>query len=323
MNQPTQPVPFEAMPPAPKTLGQILDRVLQLLRANLRLFLKLASIPMATILLTYPVLLPVMFKATADPRHPPSPEAVSILFCTMFLCSLPICAVFALYMAAASWAATQADLGIQVTFRQAWVLALRRAGRNLWLALLLTVIGLAPLLLIYLAVFATAVPATNGKGFQSPLPFVLLPLGMLASFIYALLAGLRLSLAFPASVAEDLSAIAAIRRSFALTKRAMGRIFLVGLVTYAASYFIFLVFMVVIFALFGVVMLPATLLHMHMVPWGYIGMGFVFLCMLAGFFLYFAVSWSAQIVGLAVLYHDQRLRFDTPAPTLPANPETA
>jgi hypothetical protein len=125
-------------------------------------------------------------------------------------------------------------------------------------------------------------------------------------------------------VAEGLTASAAIKRSFQLTRGAKGRIFLVMLVIYAALYAgIFVAEIVMgVAAAIGVGVAAAAGLHLA-APWSYIGLGLLGLCGLAAMILFTALTYAAVTTALAVLYHDQRLRKDGPPPATPQAEGTA
>jgi hypothetical protein len=64
--------------------------------------------------------------------------------------------------------------------------------------------------------------------------------------------------------------------------------------------------------------LVAIAAHLHPVaPWSYIGLGGLGICGFGAIFLFTALTWAALTTSLAVLYHDQRLRKDSPLPAPP------
>jgi ABC-type phosphate transport system permease subunit len=132
---------------------------------------------------------------------------------------------------------------------------------------------------------------------------------------------LRLSLAFPACIAEGLTARASIRRSGRLTRRAKGRIFLVLLVVFAACYALALASILVVFTTvaLGAFAFAAVHLTFH-APWSYMGFGLIAVVWLCMMFLWVAFPWASSMTALAVLYRDQRLRVDSLLP--PAAPQS-
>ena len=300
------------------TFGQILDRMFQLVRANLRLFVGIALVPAASVIAyfglmfaaIFPVLKPVFLHQT------PNFSAVTIAWLGgMYILGVALMIViFALYEPAGVYAALEANAGTRVTFRKAWGVAWSKAGRYIWLNLLRALIVMLPIL-----VFAAVIVGTVGlailRGAHSnpyeamavPPLFMLLYLG---AMVYAVLVLLRLALCVPACVVENVSAWTAIRRSNQLTYGAKGRIFLLVLLIYAIAYAAFLVVEVIIFFVGAMVALVGMLLHLAMAPWGYIGIGtgaLVFLCI---YVLWYACIWAAYTTLFAVVYHDQRLRLE-------------
>jgi hypothetical protein len=308
------------------TFSQILDRTYRLTRAYLRSFLAIALIPAAA----FVVFMVAMEAAIFVPLirqfpNPPSPEGMNhllrpaIILPWILLFIIFHGVVFALYFAAAIHAATQADRGRAVPFREAYRVAWANAGRYLLLMLLIYAIAFLPALVIELAGFGGAALLSLENANTNPAVFLLIPLAMLlflAAFVYATIMGLRLSLAFPACVAEGLPARAALRRSSHLTLGAKGRIFLVLLVVYAILYVLVMVveFVLVIFAAIGI--LAVSVLQVHLsTPLSYVAMGVAILLLAALFLLYIALTWAVMTTTLAVLYHDQCLRQDFPPPT--------
>lgn len=304
-------------PDAPLTFGQTLDRIFRLLQSKFRLFIGIAALPGGAVIVVYGTILAAMGFAGALSRAVGSAnlDAVTpVVFPAMTLGCLPLLAIYAIYWAAASFAAVQADRGVSVTFRASYALAWRQAGRYTWLIVLFGIYVSPPLLVIALVAGLGVLVAQplGGLASSSLTLFLLLPVGILVYFgalVYAILLSLRFSLAFPASIEEDLTAREALRRSAQLTRGAKGRIFLVLLVIYAASYALFLVFLALLAGIFAVAFLAGTLWHMQFTgPFAKIGIGLAILCMAAGLFLYLAITYSGYSTALAVLYNQQRRR---------------
>jgi hypothetical protein len=310
----------------PLTIGQILDRTFQLVRANLRLFVGIATVPTLATFAVYAAMVATMFRFVIPQlSNPPDPAAiVSIFFPAMIAVSIPMMAIIAVYLAAACHAATQANLGVRATFRESYDLACRRALSYFWLLVLTYLIVEGPILLLWGAASSAGLAMGLNKTSPGPFLFLLIPLLFLfylAAMVYAILMMLRILLAFPASVAEGLPAWAAIKRSNRLTRGAKGRIFLVLLVIYAASYLLILVLFVALGLIASIGLVAGAAMHVHLPsPMACAGIGVAAVCALAGFFLYTTVTWAAFTTALAVLYHDQRLRIDAQSPVLPIAP---
>ena len=325
MNDFASPLPSNPAPVAPKTFGQILDRIYRLMRSHLRLFLGIAAVPSATIILIMTVILGIMFIAIGPQLAANSSAPLVMpkgfwLFVPLLELILPLIYVF--YFPAAIYAATQADLGVTVTFSQAYGVAWRHFGRYLWLIILCSLFVIVPLAVIAAlagigALLLHNVIGSNGMFFLVPLLVLL----YLAFLVYCVLIMIRFAMAFPACVAEDISAWDSLKRSATLTRGAMGRIFLVLLLVYAINYVVTMVCMLVFFVLGALGVLAAIFAHVSEGSHAYyilIGLA------IFGYLLVFAVSmlitYSANTTALAVLYRDQRLRKDGQIPAQAGNP---
>ena len=315
-------VPADAlMSPCPMTFGQILDRIFRLTRAHLKLFLSVALIPSAALLLMIGLLeLAIWIPIIRHLPNAPSPEIMRDAFAPQFI--IPViafffvlnAAIFSVYLAAGSYAAIEANAGHRVTFLEAYGHTWQHAGRHFWLMVLMYLYAALPALVLELVVMLGAGLLAQGSLKASPELVVLIPFAVLfyiAAMVYAIWMGLRLSLAFPACVAENLAARPAITRSFQLTRDGKGRIFLVMLVIYAALCAGMMVFELVVMLLVGIGIFAAIALNVHIAaPWSYIGAGLFGIFAIAFFLLFTALTWSVMTTALAVLYHDQRLRID-------------
>lgn len=332
MNESTDPQPLVPSPapafvglalPVPLTFGQILDRTFRLLRTHFRLLMSVALIPSAMVFVIVGAAVSCMLMAMGPQMaiRPGTPAVLPGCLLLIYGLGYPLAfLVYALYMSAGSFAATQADLGVPISFRQAYQAAWSRFGRSLWLMLLcifyivVPVIVVGALILAGIALLQHAAGGSSGPAaafFLVPL-LLLLYLGTLVYSGYILM---RFSVAYPACMEEDLAARASLRRSTHLTRGAMGRIFLVLLVIYAAMYAVTLVLIAALFAVALLGALAATAAHVAAgSPAFFILVG---LGILGGTLVLVAVSaffYAALTTTLAVLYHDQRLRKDSPAP---------
>ena len=212
MSEFNPPVPYvpAAVPPsmgpnAPKTIGQILDRTYRLMRSHFMLLVGVAALPSALLLVMIAgfeavLWIPMIrqFPKPPDPAvmfHSLNPVAIFLAMIVMLLLNL---AIFSVYLAAASYAATRADLGVKIAMRAAYGMAWQRAGRHLWLLVLCYLYAFFPLLLIEAVVVLVASLFAHG-GTATPALFVLIPLAVLlyiAACVYGVLMGLRLSLAY-------------------------------------------------------------------------------------------------------------------------------
>jgi hypothetical protein len=313
---------------SPKTFGQILDRVFRLLRANFKLLVGLAAVPPVVLfallaLVGAPVLLPTL---SALPKTP-SPQQVLQLALTGVPLMIFVLAVywlfFALYFAATSYAAVRADQGVRVTFRESYSFAWNHAGRYFLLLFIIYAICFFPALIVQLVMFAGLGLTALNKTQPNPFLIALFPLEsalQMAVLVAGFIVALRFSLAFPASVIEDLTAWQAIKRSGILTRGAKGRIFLVLLVIYAATYLAILLLMCGAAVVGAIGFFVWSGMHLHLsTPAIWILAVLAGVAFLSLMVLFMACAWAGYTTALAVLYNDQRMRIDGAPPTIAPN----
>lgn len=318
----------ELFPTGSLSIGQLLDRIFRLMKIYWRIFLGVAGVPFAIGAVIFAALFGAMMPTLMQMAREQAQglgAAVGkppVWFPIAFLCCYPVfMAVFAIYMAAASFAANQADLGVGVTVRQAYDAAWKRCGRFLWLMVLCVLCVMVPILVIGLLLGGAAVILglvhSSPTGVFLVAPFlVLLYIGIFVSIVVVML---RLAVAFPACVEEDLTAWAAVRRSFALTRNAMGRIFVVMLVIYAISYAVILVIMAIFFAVVAGGAAVGIATHVTKgSPVFYVLVALGILVYSVVVLLYGAICHSVLTTAIAVIYHDQRQRLEWLMPVFPA-----
>jgi hypothetical protein len=296
------------------TFGQILDRIFRLMRSQLKLFIAVSTVPAVAMVLMMALFFAIAFIPFISqlPKQP-DPEQMFRLFLPAMIFIMPLSlVVFALYLAASIHAAMQANLGIPITFRETYQVAWKRIGRYLWLLFLAYIIAFLPMLVIELVMIVPMQLFAMGKSGPLPPLVYMIPLGMLliiAALVYGVIMAMRLSLAFPASLAENLTARAALRRSGQLTQGAKGRIFLVLLVIYALGYAAEMVGIIALVVVIGIgaLVMAACGVQMPSVA-GIIGIVLASLFFAAFLYLWTTLLWSAFSTSFAVLYHDQRLR---------------
>jgi hypothetical protein len=320
---------------APPSIGQILDRIFQLMKAHWRLFLGVAAIPIAAGAVIGAALLGAMLPAIIQVvKDQPQVLAATAgpppvwLLAAIFGVNPLFLAIFAIYLAAASFAANRADRGVGVTVWQAYDEVRKRWGRYLYLMVLCVLCTMVPLL-VGITLFGTGA-AFFGLVHASPTAaFLLVPLFVMfsvGSLITIIVVMLRLAVAFPACVEEDLTAWAAVRRSFMLTRNSMGRIFVVMLVIYAITYAVILVLVGVVLAVVAIGAVVGIAAHVTPgSPVFYVLIGLGILIYALAIAIYTALSYAAITTAMAVIYHDQKRRIEPPAslqlpiqdPTLP------
>jgi hypothetical protein len=307
------------------TFGQILDRIFRLMRSHWKPFMGIGILPIGVIFAFEAVFFGAMFLAGAF-RQPPAPPNLAMLWpiLPLGLLFLPVMLlVYGLYYGASAYASVHADFELPFTVREALGHAWSRIGRYVWLMVLKGLILAIPILVCVAAALGGALLfglVPNGNPSPAAL-FFLVPLAVLlylGGIVYAVIMTMRLSLAYPASAHENLTAMQAVKRSGVLTQGAKGRIFLMLLVIYAIGYAVAMVFYVIgLFVVAIGAVAGASLFH----AWTPLT---ITLAALAGLvFIALVFAWAlllmaAYNVTFAVFYRDQRLRKDK-LPSAPTN----
>ena len=297
-------------------LGQLIDRIFRLFWAHLRVFLGIAFPPMAVTLFLLLVAMGSVFIPIVS--HLPDLPAVAVLTRTgilLFVLHLAVSLViFGVFLAAGSYAAMQANLGETPTISGAFRAVRKRAGRYVLLVAQCYLVSLFPALMLELAMLAVGATMGSDRNLPGPAFFVFFALIMLlfpAALVYGIVIALRLSLAVPACVAEDLTARAAMRRSCQLTKGAMGRIFLALVVVYAVSYLATLVAEAMGFVGGALLLFAIGPSHLHaLTPGLWAGAGILGLVLFIALSFCMALTWASMTTVLGVVYHDQRYHLE-------------
>jgi len=327
-NPPLPPYPqTPASPPYghvfPLTFGQILDRIFRLVRSHLRPFLAIGVFPIGVLFAFYAAFFGGLYLAGVFKQPQAQPNIAVMLSVVLPLSLLFIPAMFVmygLYYGASTYAAVQADNNVNITVGEAFSHAWGKLGRYVWLMVLRSLIVAIPIFLVALAVgVGGLILGLIPKG-GNPNPaalFFLIPLVILfylGAIVYAVLMSLRLSLAFPACVQENLTAMQAIKRSGVLTHGAKGRIFLILLVIYAISYVAVMILYAVGLFAFAIAALAgaghASLTSPITIALAVAGV----LVLLALVLLWSAALMAAYSIAFAVFYRDQCLRMQGPPP---------
>jgi hypothetical protein len=302
-------------PLRPLTLGEILDRTAQLYRSRFLLFLGISVIPTGVILALACVVGLVVAWWSVAGAGSVSTEAgyvlVAVFGVAAALVALPVLlAATSLAMAAMSHAVSCVNLGGTSTIRDAYKSVWSKRWRYVGLYLLLgLIIGGIPMaawtVILFLTAGMTALAQATGAGsivgdlfgFGAVLLFI-----AVAAYVFYMV--LRLSLAFPACVVEQIGAWAAVKRSSVLSKGTKGRIFVLFLLATALSWLLSM----------GVT-LPLTII-MALLP----GMSDPQHAQIGGVVLIvvtYGASFAVQAligpvygIALVLFYYDQRMRLE-------------
>lgn len=303
----------------PLTLGQILERVWRLLRGNFRTQAGIALIPAVAVFVSYGIVFglfgfAILTEVLRGNQHPAMPNAALVTagFAAFIVVHLT---VLGLYMAAATYAGVKADCGIPATMAESYAVAWKRGWHYVGLILSIYGICFSPALLVEAMIGGAMAGLASSKELM-PGVVLLIPIGVLllsAFLIGGVVLGLRLSMAFPASVFETLSVGASIKRSWQLTRGALGRIFLVVLVVYAVLYVGIMIAMLAMMFVVFVIALAFSGASSH--P----GSHAIWALAICGGAIYLAIvsvfgacSWMGFAGSFSVIYNDQRLRIAQP-----------
>ena len=126
---------------APSTLGEILDRTVQLYRSNFLLYLGISLVPTAVVVIPgcgIVLLLWYLASLGGGPAAPAEAGVAGVIFLVVIgLLAAPILlAAYALTLAATPYAASRTYLGQSTTIRAAYKSVWRHGWRYFWLLIL-------------------------------------------------------------------------------------------------------------------------------------------------------------------------------------------
>jgi len=305
--------PSNPAPPrlAPSTLGEILDRTIQLYRSHFLLYLGISLIPTAVVVIPaigFFLFIAWLGSIGAGPAAPAATGVIGIiLFVAMGFLALPVLiAVAALAAAAMPYAVSRDYFGEKTTIRDAYKTVWRHGWRYSWLLILEGLIICAAPIAVWIVLVAITASAAAfahlsglGGGALFGLASFLVFVALMAYFFWMLL---RLSLAFPACVVEQIPATRALKRSSALSVGTKGRIFLLYLLVGVLNWILSM----------GITV-PLTIL-MALIPGANdpknastAGLVMLFVIYGAGFVIQ-ALTYPIYGIALTLFYYDQRIR---------------
>jgi hypothetical protein len=300
-------------PLRPSSLGEILDRTVQLYRSRFLLYLGISLIPTGVLVALACAAGLVVAWWSAAGAHSVSSQTgyvLVVLFAiAVALVALPLfLAATALATAAMNHAVSRVHLGETTTIRSAYKSVWRLGWRYIWLYLLEAfLIGVAPLAawvaLVFSAAFVSVWAKKNGMGAEADVLLAVLAVvfvvALLGYFVWMLL---RLSLAFPACVVEQLRAWASLKRSSLLTKGTKGRIFLLYLLVAALGWLLSMGVSIPLMILLFLIPGMSGAQHQQTA-----GMLLIFIVYGASFAVQALVR-PVYGIALVLFYYDQRIR---------------
>lgn len=303
-------------PLRPSTLGEILDRTVQLYRSRFPVFFGIAAVPTAIVVVfaSAAFLFYAWFgssgaSGTSSNPNPAAAVLVGMAFIAIAFVAVPMFfAITALASAALNHAAARAYFGEKTTIRDAYKAVWARGWRYIWLYLLeVLIVGAAPLAVWFVLVGVSAVAGVLLQ--KSGLTFdALFAIEVLLVFVvligYTIWMALRLSLAFPACVVEQTAAWPALKRSTLLSKGTRGRIFLLYLLGGILNYLLSMIITMPVFI--ALAFLPGAKDPQNE---QFAGMLIIFVAYAAAFAVQ-AFTKPVYGIALVLFYYDQRIRLE-------------
>jgi hypothetical protein len=294
----------------PSSLSEILDRTAQIYRARFLVFLGIAVIPTAVMVAFAGGGVLVFLFSGLNAPTPVFGVAAVLALAALGLVGLPIfIAITALAAAALSHAASRQFLGQAVTIRDSYKAVWRRGWHyiGVWLLRIAAVwiIPFAAWFLLFLSsTLLGALAGSAGMGVNGGFVAFFMFIVVTGLVTYGVWMNLRLSLAFPACVVEQIGPWNALRRTFSLTNGTKGRILLLYLLGAALNWIVTIAIWIPITLI--VYLFPGSASPRHEQVAGAI----------AGFAVY-GVSFAVQAltqpvfgIALVLFYYDQRIRHE-------------
>jgi Membrane domain of glycerophosphoryl diester phosphodiesterase len=275
----------------PMSTSQVLDRTFSLYRANFLLFAGIAALPPALGFLGQAGMLAIPFFSS-DSTDLSAGSIIGtgvggLIWLVLYMGG------YALATGASVYAVSNAHLGKGITISEAYKAVSDRVFPILFTLALVFIIVFGMVMggVIVGAAGGAVLGLSGNKGVG--LSLVLFPL-ILGGIVLVVWLSLRLAIAVPACVLEKIGPAASVKRSYALTRGTVGRLFL-----------IFLLYGVIAVALIMAFSIPffvaSALAH------GQVGTKWVLLQQF-GAFLAGTISTPISIIAISLVYYDQRVR---------------
>lgn len=300
----------------PLTLGEILDRTVQLYRRNFLLFLGIACPPAASLVLISGGFTLYFTSHAAQLQGTPNLQLMLTfvgVFAGFLILGFPLLlAISSVALSALNYAAFQCNHQEPVTIRAAYSHAFQKFWRYLGiLSLQMLFASLIPGavfagIVVIGSITATLLAASRGGQIFAVMIGLLFFILIVAFLVVMVMIWLRLSLAFPSSLVENLKAWPSVQRSNRLSKGSRGRIFvmylLVGILAIVAYYaLVFPVDLVLGFTLYKSSQLAVLMTKPPII---------LQVINLFISFLQRAFVMPIYCIGLLLFYNDQRTRLE-------------
>jgi Membrane domain of glycerophosphoryl diester phosphodiesterase len=292
----------------PSTLSEILDRTAQIYRSRFLVFLGIAAFPTGVLLVFVGIvaLLVLRVGPVDSPSSVFAGVVVALLVGGVFLLALPtLLAVTALATAAMSHAAARAYLGQPIGIRDSYKAVWPRGWRAVGLYIFeIVVIWVVPFSAWFVMVMLSTVLAALGSGLVGggALFALAIILGVAGLVTYGFWMAIRVSLAFPAAVVEQVSAWDALRRSASLCRGTRGRILVLLVLAIALNFILSMAISVPLSIL--VELMPGANTPQHAQTTGML----ILLAVYGAGFAVRALTRPISGIALILFYYDQRIR---------------
>ena len=294
---PQSPVPAAAYELRPLTLSEILDRTFSVYRSRFWLFAGIGAFAAALQTAMSALQLIPLHMGKMGPRAAPIGSAAMAGLMGGFFIGIAVFAIlymlaFAITQAATVFAVSEVYLGKQITvaesFSATWRKWYRQVGVAIWQS---WSFAWLPIVLILPGAILLGIGSTGLKVVGGGLLF----LGILGGVPAGIILALRNALGVQATVIEQLTVRASMRRSKFLTDGAKGRIFVMGLVAGALNY------------VAGMLQMPLMMFVTFTLAKGGHAVGSEIAMLLVSFVAHAAVS-PVMMIGVSLIYFDQRVR---------------
>lgn len=296
----------------PSSLSEILDRTAQIYRSRFLVFLGIAVIPTAALLVIgggVTLALVRVGSAGNDPTGLMVAGVVAVTVLIVVLLAVPfLVGITALAMAAMNHAASRAFLGQSINIRDSYKAIWRRGWRYLGLFVFQIImvwvipIGVWVGLTLFSAVLIPLAVAAGVDPSGGPLLVLAGFLVVCGLVVYGCWISIRMSLAFPAMVVEQIGVWDGLKRSSALTQGSKGRIFLLYLLGAALNWILSFAFTIPVLIIMSLV--PGANSPQHAETAGMIVLGVLY----GGAFAVQAFTRPVFGIALMLFYYDQRIR---------------
>jgi membrane-anchored glycerophosphoryl diester phosphodiesterase (GDPDase) len=296
----------------PSSLSEILDRTAQIYRSRFLVFLGISVFPTAALLVVGGGVALALVRVGSlgnDAKSLMMAGVAAVVVGMLALLAVPFLGgISALAMAAMNHASSRAFLGQASTIRESYKAVWKRGWRYFGLFVFEIILTwVIPIAVWFgLTIFsAVLIPLAVAAGVDASGGGLLVLAGFLVVcglVVYGCWISIRMSLAFPATVVEQIGVWDGLKRSSALTNGSKGRIFLLYLLGAALNWI--LSFAITIPLLIVMSLVPAANSPQHAETAGMI----VLVVFYGGGFAVQAFTRPVYGIALMLFYYDQRIR---------------